>query len=96
MKSLLKDLAATAITTDLRVSQLNEIHDLIQADLTTLHNGVVSLGQLLSLASESSQIIGQDHLGNIGELFTLMANQIKALHLLDDLAEYTLAQGSME
>lgn len=94
MKSLLQDLAAVAVTTDLTVSQLNDIHDLIEADLITLRNGVASLGELLSLASESNQIIGQDHLGNIGELFTLMGNQISGLHLLDDLAQYTLAQGS--
>ena len=94
MKSLLQDLAAVAVTTDLTVSQLNDIHDLIEADLITLQNGVASLGELLSLASESNQIIGQDHLGNIGELFTLMGNQISGLHLLDDLAQYTLAQGS--
>ena len=94
MKSLLQDLAAVAVTTDLTVSQLNDIHDLIEADLITLQNGVASLGELLSLASESNQIIGQDHLGNIGELFTLMGNQVSGLHLLDDLAQYTLAQGS--
>ena len=94
MKSLLKDLAAIAVTPDLTASQLNVIHNLIEADLITLRNGVASLGELMSLASESNQIIGQDNLGNIGELLTLMGSQIAALHLLDDLAQYTLAQGA--
>ena len=93
MKSLLKDLAAIAVTPDLTASQLNAIHNLIEADLITLGNGVASICELMSLASESNQIIGQDHLGNIGELFTLMGNQISGLHLLDDLAQYTLVQG---
>ena len=93
MKSLLKDLAAIAVTPDLTASQLNAIHNLIEADLITLGNGVDSICELMSLASESNQIIGQDHLGNIDELFTLMGNQISGLHLLDDLAQYTLVQG---
>ena len=92
MKSLLQDLAAVAVTTDLTVSQLNDIHNLIEADLITLRNGVASLGELMSLASKSNQMIGQDNLGNIGALFTLMGNQTAALRLLDDLAQYTLAQ----
>ena len=93
MKSLLKDLAAIAVTPDLTANQLNTIHDLIEADLITLGNGVASLGGLMSLAFENNQAIGQDNLGNIGELLTLMGNQISVLHLLDDLAQYTLAQG---
>jgi len=93
MKSLLKDLATLAVTPDLTVSQLNSLHNLIEADLITLRNGVASVGELMSLAAESNQSLGLDHLGNVGELFTLMANQISALHLLDDLARYTLAQG---
>ena len=93
MKSLLKDLAAIAVTPGLTANQLNAMHDLIEADLITLGNGVDSICELMSLASESNQIIGQDHLGNIGELFTLMGNQISGLHLLGDLAQYTLVQG---
>ena len=92
MKSLLKDLAAIAVTPDLTASQFNAIHDLIEADLITLGNGVASLGGLMSLAFENNQAVGQDNLGNIGELLTLMGNQISALHLLDDLAQYSLAQ----
>ena len=92
MKSLLQDLAAVAVTTDLTVSQLNDIHNLIEADLITLRNGVASLGELMSLASKSNQMIGQDNLGNIGALLSLMGNQTAALRLLDDLAQYTLAQ----
>ena len=92
MKSLLKDLAAIAVTPDLTASQFNAIHDLIEADLITLGNGVASLGGLMSLAFENNQTVGQDNLGNIGELLTLMGNQISALHLLDDLAQYSLAQ----
>lgn len=92
MKSLLKDLAAIAVTPDLTASQFNAIHDLIEADLITLGNGVASLGGLMSLAFENNQAAGQDNLGNIGELLTLMGNQISALHLLDDLAQYSLAQ----
>jgi len=93
MKSLLKDLAAIAITPDLTASQLNAIHKLIEADLITLRNGVTSMGELMSAASAGTRAVGQENLGNIGELFTLMANQISALHLLDNLTHYTLAQG---
>ena len=93
MKSLLKDLTTLALTQDLTVSQLNTIHHLIEADLITLRNGVASLGTLMSVASAGTKTVGQENLGNIGELFTLMANQISALHLLDDLTHYTLAQG---
>lgn len=93
MKSLLNDLTALAVTPDLTVSQLNAVHNLIEADLLTLRNGVASVGELMSLAAESNQSLGLDHLGNVGELFTLMANQISALHLLHDLTQYTLAQG---
>jgi hypothetical protein len=93
MKSLLKDLTTLAVTQDLTVCQLNAVHNLIEADLMTLRHGVASIGELMSLSSESNQTVGQNHLGNIGELFTLMANQISALHLLDDLTQYTLAQG---
>ena len=92
MNSLLKDLAAIAVTPSLTVSQLNDIHNLIEADLITLRNGVASLGELMSLASKSDQMLGQDNLGNIGVLLTLMGNQTAALRLLDDLAQYTLAQ----
>tara|TARA_B100000780_G_scaffold190945_1_gene134458 strand:+ start:734 stop:1024 length:291 start_codon:yes stop_codon:yes gene_type:complete len=93
MKSLLKDLAAIAVTPDLTANQLNSIHDLIEADLITLGNGVALLGGLMRLAFENNQAIGQDNLGNIGELLTLMGNQISALHLLDDLAQHILSQG---
>ena len=92
MKSLLNDLAAIAVTPGLTANQLNAMHDLIEADLITLGNGVASLGGLMSLAFENNQAVGQDNLGNIGELLTLMGNQISALHLLDDLAQYSLAQ----
>ena len=93
MNSLLKDLAAIAVTPSLTASQLNDIHNLIEADLITLRNGVASLGELMSLASKSNQMLGQDNLGNIGELLTLMRNQISTLHLLDDLAQQILSQG---
>ena len=93
MKSLIKDLATIAVTPGLTANQLNAMHDLIEADLITLGNGVASICELMSLASESNQIIGQDHLGNIGELLTLMRNQISTLHLLDDLAQQILSQG---
>lgn len=92
MNSLLKDLAAIAVTPSLTASQLNDIHNLIEADLITLRNGVASLGELMSLASKSNQMLGQDNLGNIGALLTLMGNQTAALRLLDDLVQYTLAQ----
>ena len=92
MKSLLNDLAAIAVTPGLTANQLNAMHDLIEADLITLGNGVASLGGLMRLVFENNQTIGQDNLGNIGELLTLMGNQISALHLLDDLAQYSLAQ----
>ena len=93
MKSLLKDLTALALVQDLTVSQLNNVRNLIKADLITLRNGVASLGTLMSVASAGNKAVGQENLGNIGELLTLMANQISALHLLDGLAEYTLTQG---
>ena len=93
MKSLLKDLTALALAQDLTVSQLNNVRNLIEADLITLRNGVASLGTLMSVASAGNQVVGQKNLGNIGELLTLMANQISALHLLDGLAQYTLTQG---
>ena len=93
MKSLLKDLAAIAVTPDLTASQFNAIHDLIEADLITLGNGVASLGGLMRLVFENNQTIGQDNLGNIGELLALMRNQISTLHLLDDLAQHILSQG---
>ena len=93
MKSLLKDLTALALAQDLTVSQLNNVRNLIEADLITLRNGVASLGTLMSVASAGNQVVGQKNLGNIGELLTLMANQISALHLLDGLAQHTLTQG---
>jgi len=93
MKPLLKDLTALALAQDLTVSQLNNVRNLIEADLITLRNGVASLGTLMSVASAGNQVVGQKNLGNIGELLTLMANQISALHLLDGLAQYTLTQG---
>ena len=93
MKSLIKDLATIAVTPGLKANQLNAMHDLIEADLITLGNGVASLGGLMSLAFENNQAIGQDNLGNIGELLTLMRNQISTLHLLDDLAQQILSQG---
>jgi hypothetical protein len=93
MKSLLKDLTALALVQDLTVSQLNNVRNLIKADLITLRNGVASLGTLMSVASAGNKAVGQENLGNIGELLTLMANQISSLHLLDDLALCTLAQG---
>jgi len=92
MKSLLKDLTALALTQDLTVIQLNTVHNLIEADLITLRNGVASLGALMSVASAGTQAIGQENLGNIGELFSLMANQISALHLLDDQTKSSLVQ----
>ena len=93
MKSLLKDLTALALAQDLTVSQLNNVRNLIEADLITLRNGVASLGTLMSVASAGNQVVGQKNLGNISELLILMANQISALHLLDGLAQYTLTQG---
>jgi hypothetical protein len=93
MKSLIKDLATIAVTPGLTANQLNAMHDLIEADLITLGNGVASLGGLMSLAFENNQTLGQDNLGNIGELLTLMRNQISTLHLLDDLAQHILSQG---
>ena len=93
MKSLLKDLTALALAQDLTVSQLNNVRNLIEADLITLRNGVASLGTLMSVASAGNQVVGQKNLGNISELLILMANQISALHLLDGLAQHTLTQG---
>ena len=93
MKPLLKDLTALALAQDLTVSQLNNVRNLIEADLITLRNGVASLGTLMSVASAGNQVVGQKNLGNISELLILMANQISALHLLDGLAQYTLTQG---
>ena len=93
MKSLLKDLTALAFTQDPTVSQLNNVRNLIKADLITLRNGVASLGTLMSVAFAGTQVVGQKNLGNIGELLTLIENQISALNLLDGLAQYTLTQG---
>ena len=93
MKSLLKDLASLAVTQNLSVSQLVGVQALIDADILTLRNGLISIGELMALAGESSHALGANHLGNIGDLLALIGNQIDALHSLEDQADYLLAQG---
>ena len=92
MKSLLKDLACKSLK-GLTVNQLVQVQSLVDADILTLRNGLVSIGELMALAGESSHALGSNHLGNIGDLLALIGNQIEALHSLEDQANYTLAQG---
>jgi len=93
MKPLLKNLTGLALAQNLTVSQPNNMHNLINADLNTLRNGAASMSALMSVASAGNQAVGQENLVNIGKLFALMANQMSALHLLNGLAQCTLTQG---
>ena len=92
MKSLLKDLAGQSLQ-DLAANQLVQVQGLVDADILTLRNGLISIGELMALAGESSHALGASHLGNIGDLLAFVGNQVEALHSLEDQANYTLAQG---
>ena len=93
IKSLLGDLCFHSINADLTPVQLRAIHELADADLITLRNGLTTIGELMSLAGEGDNHLGAIHLGNIGDLLALMGRHINDLHVIDDAVEASLSNG---
>ena len=90
LKSLLGDPGFNAINAGVTPIQLRAIHNLVDQDLIVLRNGLVTIGELLSLAGEGNNHLEAIHIGNIGDLLTLMGRQINDLHALDDAVEASL------